>query len=184
LLILTVLWEAFETIVLHAGSPQFRLTRLFIAPPGGLGVPVECANPRKSVIPCSAIRTSIIASAAGILGGCAGFRFGLVHYACMTGFRECFSTVIRQRTLPERNNVIHAWLGDVQPASAIGRFITVLEAGIGFGFCAGDGYLPVLYQAFSRREVTISLLDARAGSPPTAHEMLRGKVACTHGSPD
>src|SRR5205807_9936034 len=35
------------------------------------------------------------------------------------------------------------------------------------------GYLPVLYQAFSRREVTISLLDARAGSPPTAAELLR-----------
>ena len=33
-------------------------------------------------------------------------------------------------------------------------------------------YLPVLYQAFSRREVTISLLDARAGSPPTAAELL------------
>src|SRR5262249_45862376 len=35
------------------------------------------------------------------------------------------------------------------------------------------GYLPVLSQAFSRREATISLLDARAGSPPTAFELLR-----------
>ncbi len=35
------------------------------------------------------------------------------------------------------------------------------------------GYLPVLYQTFSRREITISLLDARAGSPPTASELLR-----------
>jgi len=34
------------------------------------------------------------------------------------------------------------------------------------------GYLPVLYQAFSRREVTISLMDARAGSPPTGGEAL------------
>ena len=33
-------------------------------------------------------------------------------------------------------------------------------------------YLPVLYQAFSGREVTISLLDARAGSPPTAAQLL------------
>ncbi len=33
-------------------------------------------------------------------------------------------------------------------------------------------YLPVLYQAFSHREVTISLLDARAGSPPTAGQLL------------
>src|SRR5581483_6754920 len=35
------------------------------------------------------------------------------------------------------------------------------------------GYLPVLYQAFSRRELNISLLDARAGSPSTAAELLR-----------
>src|SRR6185437_5920836 len=43
------------------------------------------------------------------------------------------------------------------------------------------GYLPVLYQSFSRREVTISLLDARAGSPPTAYELLRrntGPATC------
>src|SRR5262249_50131910 len=32
--------------------------------------------------------------------------------------------------------------------------------------------LPVLYQAFSRREVSISLLDARAGSPPSASQIL------------
>src|SRR5207245_4901664 len=31
---------------------------------------------------------------------------------------------------------------------------------------------PVIYQAFSRREVAISLLDARAGSPPSAAELL------------
>src|SRR5438128_3297382 len=34
------------------------------------------------------------------------------------------------------------------------------------------GYLPVLYQAFSRREVVIALLDARAGSPPSAGQLL------------
>ena len=42
-----------------------------------------------------------------------------------------------------------------------------------FGFLAVViSYLPVLYQAFSGREVTISLLDARAGSPPTAAQLL------------
>src|SRR5439155_8729231 len=34
------------------------------------------------------------------------------------------------------------------------------------------GYLPVLFQAFSRREVMIALLDARAGSPPSAAQFL------------
>jgi hypothetical protein len=64
--------------------------------------------------------------------------------------------------------------GDVAPARPLGRFLAVVESGIGFGFLAVViSYLPVLYQAFSRREVTISLLDARAGSPPTAAQFLR-----------
>jgi len=46
---------------------------------------------------------------------------------------------------------------------------------VGFGFLAlVIGYLPVLYQSFSRRELNITLLDARAGSPPSAEELLRG----------
>jgi hypothetical protein len=64
--------------------------------------------------------------------------------------------------------------GDLVPVESWGRVLSVVEAGIGFGFLAMViGYLPVLYQAFSRREVMISTLDARAGSPPTAAELLR-----------
>lgn len=63
--------------------------------------------------------------------------------------------------------------GDFAPTSSLGRFLSVVESGMGFGFMAVIiGYLPVLYQAFSRREHTISMLDARASSPPTAGEML------------
>ena len=58
-------------------------------------------------------------------------------------------------------------IGDVTPQSPVGRIITVTESGIGLGFLAlMISYLPVLSQAFSPREVSISLLDARAGSPP------------------
>src|SRR5207253_2684879 len=65
-------------------------------------------------------------------------------------------------------------LGDVIPRTPFSRALTVIEAGMGFGFLAlVIGYLPVLYQSFSRREVNITLLDARAGSPPTAAELLR-----------
>ena len=64
--------------------------------------------------------------------------------------------------------------GDVVPTGTWGRLLSVVEAGIGFGFLAVViSYLPVLYQAFSRREIAISLLDARAGSPPSAGELLR-----------
>jgi hypothetical protein len=63
--------------------------------------------------------------------------------------------------------------GDVTPITTLGRALAVIEAGIGFGFLAAViGYLPVLYGAFSKRELTISLLDARAGSPPTAAQVL------------
>jgi hypothetical protein len=64
--------------------------------------------------------------------------------------------------------------GDIVPQFALGRAIAVTEAANGFGLLAiVIGYLPVLYQAFSRREVNIALLDARAGSPSSAAEMLR-----------
>jgi hypothetical protein len=64
--------------------------------------------------------------------------------------------------------------GDMVPTGDLGRVLSVAQAGIGFGFLAVViGYLPVLYQAFSRREIAISLLDARAGSPPSAGELLR-----------
>lgn len=64
--------------------------------------------------------------------------------------------------------------GDVTPLTGMGRFLAITEAGMGFLFLALIiGYVPVIYQAFSRREINISLLDARAGSPSTATELLR-----------
>jgi ion channel len=65
-------------------------------------------------------------------------------------------------------------LGDVVPRTALARALVVTEAGFGFGFLAAViGYLPFIYGSFSKREVNISLLDARAGTPPTAGELLR-----------
>lgn len=63
--------------------------------------------------------------------------------------------------------------GDITPLSRLGRVLAVLEGGTGLGFLAlVIGYVPVIYQTFSRREVNISLLDARAGTPPSAPELL------------
>ncbi len=60
-------------------------------------------------------------------------------------------------------------LGDVTSFSAAARWISMIEAAIGFGLIAlVISYRPTLYQSFSPREVNISLLDARAGSPPRA----------------
>ena len=56
--------------------------------------------------------------------------------------------------------------------------LPVMEAGMGFAFLGVViGYLPVIYNSFAAREIEISLLDARAGSPPTAAEFL-GRLGC------
>ena len=63
--------------------------------------------------------------------------------------------------------------GDVVPHSRLARTLSVSEAGLGFGFLAlVIGYLPVLYQLFSRREAHVIQLDVRAGTPPTASTLL------------
>ena len=69
--------------------------------------------------------------------------------------------------------------GDVVPKPGGARVLADAEAGLGFGFLAiVIGYLPVLYGAFSKREVEIALLDARASSPPSAGALLSRVGAC------
>jgi len=64
--------------------------------------------------------------------------------------------------------------GDVVPAQGIGRSLAILEAGLGFGFLAlVIGYVPVIYGAFSRREAIMLKLDSKAGSEPSALEVVR-----------
>jgi hypothetical protein len=63
--------------------------------------------------------------------------------------------------------------GDLTPSTQSGRFLAVTEAATGFAFLAIIiGYVPVLYGAVARREVGIVLLDSKAGSNPTAGELL------------
>jgi hypothetical protein len=63
--------------------------------------------------------------------------------------------------------------GDIVPTSGGARALSVFEAGMGFAFLGVViGYIPVVYASFSRREIQISMLDSRAGSPPSAAELL------------
>lgn len=63
--------------------------------------------------------------------------------------------------------------GDIVPTSPGARALSVFEAGMGFAFLGVViGYIPVVYASFSRREIQISMLDSRAGSPPSAAELL------------
>ncbi len=49
-----------------------------------------------------------------------------------------------------------------------------IEAGIGLGLLALlIAYLPTIYGAFSRREVLVAHMSARAGTPPSAVDLIR-----------
>jgi hypothetical protein len=103
------------------------------------------------------------------------FAFGLLHLSLDTRLSGSYGKDAHLGTYLYLSGTTFFTLGygDVTPEGAVGRILAVAEAGLGFGFLAiVISYLPVLYQAFSRREVPISLMDARAGSPPSAGQLL------------
>ena len=176
-LILLVLWDAFAAVLLpRRVTRQLRLARLYYAyawtpwaaaarrmrPGKGRNSFLSVFGPLSVVVLIGLWATGLIAGFAGLhwsLGSrlhAPGDRVGPGTYAYLSG--TTFFTL---------------GFGDVTPLDPPGRALAVAEAGLGFGFLAlAISYLPVLYQAFSRREATISLLDARAGSPPTAAGLL------------
>jgi Ion channel len=102
------------------------------------------------------------------------FSFGLLHWSLGTPLQEPDKKAnFGKYVYFSGTTFFTLGYGDITPIAPLGRSLAVVEAGLGFGFIAVIiGYLPVLYQAFSRREMSIALLDARAGSPPTAGEFL------------
>jgi hypothetical protein len=174
----TVLWEVFETIVLpRRVTRHFRLTRLFYRstwiPYATLAGLRKTRKKRDALLsfygPLSLLLLLAFWAFNLILG------FALIQYGDGARFSgTLFPSHFGNALYLSGTTLFTLGLGDIAPASPLARVVTVLEAGIGFGFLAlVIGYLPVLYQAFSRREANISLLDARAGSPPTAFELLR-----------
>lgn len=64
-------------------------------------------------------------------------------------------------------------LGTAPPDSFISTLISFSEATIGLVLIALlISYLPTIYGAFSRREMAVTLLEVRAGSPPSAVELF------------
>jgi hypothetical protein len=61
----------------------------------------------------------------------------------------------------------------LSPSTAFARALFLGEAACGFGVLfVAIGYLPAIYQAYSRREVTVAQLAPRAGTPPSAGALL------------
>jgi hypothetical protein len=66
----------------------------------------------------------------------------------------------------------------LSPQGAFARTLFLIEAASGFAVLfIVIGYLPALYQAFSQREVAVSQLDARAGSPPSPGALIERAAA-------
>jgi hypothetical protein len=187
LLILIVLWEAFETIILpRRVRRRFRLTRFYYRsswlPWSALANQIETRRRRETLLsfygPLSLIGLLVL-WAAVLIFGFAIVQYGLGSRVQVNGEMPGFAMDL----YASGTTFVTLGLGDVVPTTWAARAVTVWEAGFGFGFLAiVVGYLPVIYQSFSRREVIISMLDARAGSPPSAVELLRRHA--TDGSLD
>jgi hypothetical protein len=176
--LIIVIWDAFESIILpRRVTRRFRLTRAFYK--GSWSVWQFGA----SLLPSKKVRES----AMGVFGPISllilvaiwavglVLSFGLMQYGAGSALNVTFmSQSFWTDVYLSGTTFFTLGLGDVVPRSGMARALVVVEGGLGFGFLAAViGYLPFIYGSFSRREVNISLLDSRAGTPPTAGELLR-----------
>ncbi len=176
-LVAVVLWETFETIILpRRVVRRVRLTRLLYLltwqPWSKIAGSIQNNRRREKLLsffgPLSLIMLLTVWALTIVFG------FALVHWAVGQFGEVPAIDGIREALYFSGSTFFTLGLGDVTHANTTGRAITIIEAGTGIGFFAMViSYLPVLYQAFSRREVNISMLDARAGTPPTAGELLK-----------
>jgi hypothetical protein len=170
ILVLAILLEAFETVVLpRRVSRRLRITVLFYRmtwrPWRALARLMSQKKLREGFLgyygPLSLLVLFIFWATLLVIG------FGLIFSSpTHPRFQTCLYL--------SGTTFFTLGIGDVTPHTQFERVMIVIESGLGFGFLALVlSYLPVIYQAFSRREVSIVMLDARAGSPPTAAELLR-----------
>jgi Ion channel len=110
----------------------------------------------------------------GIWITCLILGFGLLLWATQLGTGVTPQATLGSQLYMSGVTFFTLGYGDLVPNTRIGRLLSVLESGTGLGFIAVViGYLPVLYQFFSRREAHVMTLDGRAGSPPTAMGLLQ-----------
>jgi hypothetical protein len=183
---LIVIWDAFEAVILpRRVTRRLRLTRLFYKTTWtswkfitGL---ISSRKTRETLLGFFGPISLLILVGVWAVG--LVLSFGLMQYGAgsavvMTGAQPSFVTDLYL----SGTTFFTLGLGDVVPHSPLARALVVTEAGFGFGFLAAIiGYLPFIYGSFSKREVNISLLDSRAGTPPTAGELLR-RHAYPHGN--
>jgi hypothetical protein len=183
LIILSVLLDAFETVVLpRKVQRSFRLTSWFYrhtwVPWVKLSRCIRNHSWRESFLgyfgPFSLILL-LVFWALGLIFGFALLQFGLGEHVRLGSEPINFGMLLYH----SGETFFTLGYGDITPTSPLARALAVMEAGMGFAFLGVVvGYLPVIYSSFSSRELEISLLDSRAGSPPSAGEFLRRLGCC------
>lgn len=178
LLILVIAQDGFETVILpRRVARKFRLARLFYSTTwqlwSGLARKMRPNGRRGQFLsyygPLSLLLLLAV-WASGFVFSFALLQWGLNSPLHSPDTSISFGTYVYM----SGTTFVTLGLGDVIPLSSLGRGLVAIEAGFGLAFLALIiGYLPVIYQAFSRRETNITLLDARAGSPPGALELLK-----------
>ena len=177
--IFLVLLDAFQTIIMpRRAVGRYRLTRLFYVatwmPWCWLAGRVHNPRRRETILSVYGPLSLVLLIVLWAFGLLVGFAF--CFYAMGSPFSDpiAMHSNLLSDLYVSGTTLFTLGLGDVVPHSRLVRAFLVLEAGMGLGFVAVViGYFPVLYAAFSRREVNISMLDARAGSPPSAAELMR-----------
>jgi hypothetical protein len=175
---LVVLWDAFEVIILpRRVTRKIRLTRIYYRLTWKTWKSIArllTAQKRREAFlgfygPISLLFL-IGVWAVGLV-----ISFGMMQYGAGSAVTvSAMSRSLQTDFYLSGTTFFTLGLGDVVPNSGLARFLVVAEAGFGFGFLAAViGYLPFIYGAFAEREVNISLLDSRAGTPPAAGELLR-----------
>ena len=176
-IILAVLLDAFETVVLPRRVQRtFRLTSWFYRntwiPWTRISKLIRTPSRREAYLsyfgPLSLILL-LVFWATGLIFGFALLQYGVGEHVRLGNEPITFGTLVYH----SGETFFTLGYGDIVPSSGPARALAVLEAGMGFAFLGVViGYLPVVYTSFGNRELEISLLDARAGSPPTATELL------------
>ena len=181
-IIFAILLDAFETIVLPRRVQRgFRLTALFYRNTWNLWAraaqQIQKSSRRENFLGYFGPLSLIVLLGLWLIGLIFGFAFvqhGLGEHLQFAGEKITFGTLLYH----SGETFFTLGYGDITPNSSSARALAVMEAGMGFAFLGVViGYLPVIYAAFSTREIEISLLDARAGSPPSAAEFL-GRLGC------
>jgi hypothetical protein len=181
-LIFIILMDAFETVVLPRRIKRhFRIASLFYKNTWGfwtrVGRHIKSANRREGFLAYFGPLSLIVLLgfwALGLIFGFACVQYGLGEHLTLANEKITFGKVVYL----SGETFFTLGYGDITPNNAVARALAVMEAGLGFAFLAVVvGYLPVIYNSFATREIEISLLDARAGSPPSATEFL-GRLGC------